>query len=79
MAQLAPPQPAETIGMELDAPVIDAAALPPAAADTAAAAADLLQISVAAGQLVASVRMMSLFVGAATNTHRCSCVWRIAV
>ena len=34
--------------MEIDEPVIDAAALLPAAADTAAAAADLLEISAVA-------------------------------
>ena len=51
MAQSAPPQPADAISMELDEPTIDAATIPSAAADAAAAAADLLQISAAAGQL----------------------------
>ena len=51
MAQSATQQPAEAISMEVDEPAIDAAAIPPVAADAAAAAADLLQISAAAGQL----------------------------
>ena len=58
MAQLALSQPVESISMELDEPAIDAAALPPAAADATAAAADLLQISAAAGQLRADMGRM---------------------
>jgi hypothetical protein len=83
MAQLAPPQPAETISMELDEPVIDAAALPPAAADAAAAAADLLQISAAvtaaAGQLSADMTAASNSFQAQTMLILCSSVWRIGV
>ena len=71
MAQLAPPQPAEAISMELDEPAIDATPLPSAAADAAAAAADLLQISAvaaaAAGQLRSCLETLLLCTTAAAD------------
>lgn len=65
--------------MEDIAPAVAAESVQLELCDAAAAAADLLQIATAAGQLVAVLRRMSFFVGAATNTNRCSCVWCIAV
>ena len=67
--------------MEVDEPAIDAAALPPAATDTAAAA-DLLQISASAnavaGQLRADMRMMSIVVKAQSSLILCSVLLYIA-
>ena len=69
--------------MEIDEPDIDAAALPPVAADAVAAAADLLQISAAAaaitGQLRADLTTAPSSSQAQTILILCSYVWRIAV
>jgi hypothetical protein len=78
MAQLAPPQPAESISMELDVSAIDAAALPPVTAAAAAAAAALQQISAvvsaASGQLRVCIKALLLSTTASTHTMGCSCV-----
>ena len=57
------------INMQVNAPAIIAESAQTAPAGIAAAAADLLQISVVAGQLKADVRMMSIDVRTQSATN----------